>query len=292
MPKLEFYLFEILTILLFLVCFWHASRQGKTRVLELFASLIYGVALEWMTIQQIEAYHYGQFLIMFDGAPLCIGLGWAVIIFSCMEFVKNLEMPDFARPFLVGLLALNIDAGMDAVAIRLGFWNWVIPLNLQWYGVPWGNFWSWYIVAASFSGLVYWLRAKGWHTSKRLWRQFFYPVIALAGSIAILAVTNFLFVTFFARNDLASAMSMVVLIYSGIVIVFVVRPKWLHPPRMDWMVLAVPLGFHLFFTIFGFLRGIYSQLTVLAVVGILMFVTGICIHLWPWFSRNRIGSAQ
>jgi len=283
MPKPEFIIFEVLTILLFLACLWHASRQGKARVLELLASLVYGVSLEWITIKQLEAYHYGDFMIMLDGAPLCIGLGWAVIIYSGMEFVKNLDMPDFARPFLVGLMALNIDVAMDAVAIRLGFWNWVIPLDLQWFGVPYGNFWSWFIVATSFSGLVYWLRARGWNTSKQSWRVWVYPLIALVGSVFILAVTNFLFVNLFARSDIGSAMAMIVLVYSGIVVVYVVRPKFIPALRLDWVVIAVPMGFHLFFTIVGFLSGIFSQLTILAVVGILMFVLGICIHLWPWY---------
>ena len=116
MPETVFLTFELLTLLLFAACLWHAARQGKTRVLELLASLVYGVSLEWMTLRQLEAYHYGQFLVMIDGAPLCIGLGWAVILYSSMEFVKQLDMPLFAQPFLVGLLALNIDAAMDAVA--------------------------------------------------------------------------------------------------------------------------------------------------------------------------------
>ncbi len=241
MPKPEFIVFEVLTILLFLACLWHASRQGKARVLELTASLVYGVSLEWMTLKQLEAYHYGDFLIMLDGAPLCIGLGWAVIIYSGMEFVKHLDMPDFARPFLVGLMALHIDAAMDAVAIRLGFWNWVIPLDMQWFGVPYGNFWSWFIVATSFSGLVYWLRARGWHSSNQSWRVWIYPLIALFGSIFILAVTNFLFVNLFAHSDIGSTMAMVVLVYSGMVVVFVSRPKFIPAAYIDWVVLAVPL---------------------------------------------------
>jgi len=285
MPQPEFIIFELLTILVFAACLWHAARQGKARVLELFASLVFGVTLEWMTLKQLEAYHYGQFLIMIDGAPLCIGLGWAVIIYSGMECVRQLDMPVFARPFLVGLMALNIDLAMDAVAIRLGFWNWVIPLDMQWYGVPYGNFWSWFIVASSFSGMVYWLRARGWHNSKQTWRLWTYPVIALFGSILILAATNFLFVNLFAHSDIGSTMAMVVLVYSGIVVVYVSRPRFIPTPRPDWVVLSVPLVFHLFFTIVGFLSGIYMRLTVLAVVGLLMFLLGLGIHLWPWFTH-------
>ena len=286
MYKPEFVVFEILAILLFAACLWHASRQGKTRVLELLVSLVYGVALEWMTIQQLEAYHYGRFMVMFDGAPLSIGLGWAVIIYSSMEFVKNLDMPDFARPFLAGLLALNMDAGMDAIAIRLGFWNWVIPLDIQWFGVPWGNFWAWYIVVTSFSGLIYWLRARGWHTSKQTWRQWTYAPIAMVGSIAILALTNSAFVNLFANSEFASVMSMLMLILSGLIIVFVTRPRIIPAQRLDVVVLAVPLVFHLFFNILGFLKGYYTQIPILALVGLLMAFTGIGLHIYPWFMQK------
>jgi len=286
MPETVFLIFELLTLLLFAACLWHAARQGKTRVLELLASLVYGVSLEWMTLRQLEAYHYGQFLVMIDGAPLCIGLGWAVILYSSMEFVKQLDMPLFAQPFLVGLLALNIDAAMDAVAIRLGFWNWVIPLDMQWFGVPYGNFWAWFIVATSFSGMVYWLRASGWLTSKQAWRVWVYPIIALFGAIFILAATNFLFLHLFAHSDIGSAMAMVMLVYAGLVIVFITRPRLVPVRRPDWVVLLVPLVFHLFFTIVGFTSGIYLNLSVLAVIGLLMFGLGLVVHLWPWYTHQ------
>ena len=67
MPKFEFLLSEFVNIALFLACLWHAARQGRTRVLELLASLVYGVALEWMTIKLVEAYEYGRFLVMIEG---------------------------------------------------------------------------------------------------------------------------------------------------------------------------------------------------------------------------------
>jgi hypothetical protein len=283
MPQTEFLIFEVLNYLLFAGCVWHASRQGKTRLLELLVSVLYGVFLEWMTIQQLEAYQYGHFLVMVDGAPLCIGLGWAVIIYSGMEFVRLLEMPDFARPFLVGFLALNLDLAMDVVAIRLGFWNWVIPLDAQWFGVPWGNFWAWYIVVVSYSGLLYWLRAIGWHLPRQSWRQWVYAPLAMVGSVVILALANTIFANVFAKTEIVSAMSMLLLLLAGMVVVYVARPRFSAPARLDWVVLAVPLVFHLYFNFIGFWNGYYLQLPVLAVVGLLMLAVGIGIHFGCWY---------
>lgn len=287
MPPFEFLLSEFLNLALFIACLWHAARLGRTRVLELGASLVYGVALEWMTIKLVEAYDYGRFLIMIDSAPLAIGLGWAVIIYSAMEFAKYIRMPDYARPFLVGLLALNIDAGMDAVAIRLGFWNWVIPLDQQWFGVPWGNFFAWFVVAASFSGMLYLFRARGWQASAQHWKVWLYPWLALALSLLILAGSNYLFVHFLGRSDLGGAISMLALVIPAVLLVYSTRPRVIPQARLDPVVLAVPLVFHVLFTVFGFTKGIYSQNTILAVAGVLMLVSGLGVHLWPWFYHRR-----
>ncbi len=286
MPKFEFLLSEFVNIALFLACLWHAARQGRTRVLELLASLVYGVALEWMTIKLVEAYEYGRFLVMIDTAPLAIGLGWAVIIYSAMEFARTLKMPDYARPFLVGLLALNIDAGMDAVAIRLGFWNWVIPLDHQWFGVPWGNFFAWFVVAASFSGMLYLFRSKGWQAAGQSWKTWLYPWFAMLLSLVILAGSNYLFVNFLGKSDLGGAVSMLVLVIPGMLVVYNARPKVLPGVRLDPVVLVVPMAFHILFTIFGFAKGIYTQIPILAVAGILMLVTGLGVHLWPWYTSR------
>ncbi|HPD63311.1 MAG TPA: hypothetical protein PLP77_07940, partial [Anaerolineaceae bacterium] len=154
------------------------------------------------------------------------------------------------------------------------------------FGVPYGNFWAWFIVATSFSGMVYWLRANGWHTSKQAWRVWVYPVIALFGAIFILAATNFLFLHLFAHSDIGSAMAMVMLVYAGLVIVFITRPRLVPVRRPDWVVLLVPLVFHLFFTVVGFTSGIYLNLSVLAVIGLLMFGLGLVVHLWPWYTHQ------
>lgn len=285
MYRAAFIVFEILTISLFLACLWHASRQSKPKVLEIIFALVFGVFLEWMTIQQLDAYYYGDFYLMLDGAPICIGLGWAVIIYSGMEFVRYLEMPDFSRPFLVGLLALNLDLAMDAVAIRLGFWHWVIDLNEQWFGVPWGNFWAWFIVVVSYSAFIYWFRHK-LNQKEMVWLKWTYPLISFLGAALALAITNYVFVYVFSSTELVSALSMSLIILSGAVVLYVVKPRFVPKPHFDKTIFLVPFTFHLFFTFFGFATGIYSQLPILAVIGLSMFAVGLGIHLLPLWHKN------
>lgn len=286
-----FLLFEVMTYALFATCLWHAARQGRHRVLELVAGLLYGVFLELMTIRQLQGYSYGQFLIMIDDAPLAIGMGWTVIIYSAMELSSRLAMPTWARPWLDGLLALNIDLAMDAVAIRLLMWTWVIPLDQEWYGVPWGNFWAWFIVVASFSASLRLMRY--WRTHRVL--GWLYPLLALLASIVILAITNQLYVSVLHPASLGFAAT-ALLVGAGVVITLLTRPRpdRSHPPtRIDVAATAVPVVFHLFFSGAGIIYGYYAAYPVLLLTGIVMLIGGLAVHLWPWWTtRHSMPSAK
>lgn len=282
-----FLIFELALYLLFLACLWHASRQGRTRVWELTFSVFYGVLLEWMTIQQISAYHYGDFLVMIAGAPLCIGVGWAIIIYSGMEYVSHIQLPGIARAFLVGFMALNIDFACDAIAIRLGFWTWAIPPDTQWFGVPWGNFWAWYIVVISFSGFLYAFQTWGWRTSSTFLKRWGYVPLTGLISIVILGLTNYLFVYEFGSDGISGLLSMGFLLQVGALIVILYRPKIIPNSQLDPVSLAVPLVFHLFFNWYGFTNGYYRQHPTLAVVGISMLLIGLWAHGLPLWKARR-----
>src|SRR3989337_1879089 len=140
MPNTYFILFEIIIYIQLALCFHHAWKHGKANLLMLFAGILFGVSLELATIRQLNAYQYGQFLIMVLDVPLCIGVAWGCILYSVMEFSNASSLPYWTRPVLDGLLALNIDLALDAVAIRFGFWDWGQGLEFQYFGVPYANF--------------------------------------------------------------------------------------------------------------------------------------------------------
>ncbi|MCK4897217.1 MAG: carotenoid biosynthesis protein, partial [Anaerolineales bacterium] len=142
---------ELLVLVLFGLCLRHAWRQGWLKVWELLAGVIYGLLLERATIQQLGAYEYGQFLFMVGELPLAVGVAWGTIIYSVRLFSDASSLPLWLRPVLDGLLALNIDLAMDAVAIRLGMWDWGMGFRNQYFGVPYANFWAWFWVVFSFS---------------------------------------------------------------------------------------------------------------------------------------------
>lgn len=286
MPRTSFIIFELLTYILFGACLWHAARRDRLRVAELFAGLVFGVFLEWMTLRQLEAYAYGQFLIMIDGAPLGVGMGWAIIIYSAMTFTQQLDMPIYTRPLLNGLLALNIDLAMDVIAIRMGFWTWGTgALDYEWFGVPWGNFWAWFIVVSSLSGFFEMFRLYGW-ADKPLHRWLYVPLSTVL-AVIVLAATNYLYASILWPNYLGFTGMGVIL---GLALLLVIRSK--PRPRttaFEPVIFAVPLTFHLFFNVAGLAGGYYAQQPILGLIGAMMFAMGVGIHLWPSLTgRNQL----
>lgn len=217
---------------------------------------------------------------MIDGAPLVIGLGWAVIIYSGMEFSERIELSDSARAILDALLALNIDTALDAIAIRLGMWTWSnVGPNQQWFGVPWVNFWAWFIVVWSYSGFVRALR--GWRSYRV--RGWLYVPLAMLLSLATLLATSELY-RFMLNNLGDGAIGPLVLIVGSILLVLSGQPRVLRAGPPERLILAVPIIFHGMAAVAGLWYGIYVRVPALAAIGIAMLIVGVVIHLWPWWS--------
>ena len=188
MPDPYLLIFELLIYLLFSLCLLHARRRGPAAVGQLLAGVVYGWLLEWATIQELHAYHYGHFLLMFAGVPVAVGVAWSVIIYSVMLVSQASSLPEWAQPVLDGLLALNIDLVMDAVAIRLGMWDWGLGYRQQYFGVPFVNFWAWFWVVFSFS---LGLRLLG-HASSQILRRWA-PLGALfIGLVGVTGLNTFI----------------------------------------------------------------------------------------------------
>ena len=84
MPNTYFIIFEIVIYIQFALCLRHALKHGTANLLKLFAGIAFGVLLELATIRQLNAYQYGQFMLMVLDVPLCIGVAWSCIIYAVM----------------------------------------------------------------------------------------------------------------------------------------------------------------------------------------------------------------
>jgi hypothetical protein len=271
MPNIYFILFEIIIYIQFALCIRHAWKHGKANLLMLFAGILFGVSLELATIRQLNAYQYGQFLIMVLDVPLCIGVAWGCILYSVMEFSNASSLPYWTRPVLDGLLALNIDLALDAVAIRFGFWDWGRGLEFQYFGVPYANFWAWFWVIFFFSlGYRIFARREDWVGT---WVS---PLLGLVIGLAGVLGTN-AFIVFVVPMDYRSAVIAITLVVA-LVLVFALRPRF-YLKEVPSLVFWVPFLTHAYILVVGLVSGIILDPPFLLWVGLLMIVIAYYLHL-------------
>jgi uncharacterized membrane protein len=263
----------------------YARRQGRFHVAELLWAGVYGFLLEWLTIKQLHAYHYGQFLIMIDDAPLAIALGWAVVIYSSMSYSSRIQLPEPARPILDALIALHIDFALDAIAIRLGLWAWNgIGFDRQWFGVPWANFIGWFMVTWSYSGFIRALRL--WQSHR--WRQWLYAPLAILLSLIALTTISEMYRSV-APDTGSNALTPLLLVGGGLIIILDFQPRISKVGLPEPMVIVVPVAYHSFAMIAGIVCGIFGRQPVLGVIGAAMLAVGLLVHLLPWWvGRSRL----
>jgi hypothetical protein len=274
----RFYLiaFELVMLVLLYFCLRHAWKNNCwAGVWQLTAGVVFGLILEYGTILQLDAYEYGDFLLKIGALPISIGIGWGMIIYSTQLVSDASNLPLWARPVLDGLLALNIDLAMDAIAIRLGMWDWGRGLNYEYFGVPYANFWAWFWVVFSFSlSLRILERLPGWIGC---WLAPFGAIVL--GTVGVLG-TNAL-IAFVLLPAGLYGISIAVVLLGALILIIALRPLFQHR-EIHSLAFWVPLAFHVYFLIAGLISGVIFQPVVLLVVSFLMLAISLYFHRKIW----------
>ena len=270
MPNPYFVILELITYTLFAACLWHAWRRGPHVAWQLLAGAIFGVILEVATIQQLHIYHYGRFMIMAGDVPLAVGVAWGCIIYATRLFSDASSLPFAARPIFDGLLALNIDLSMDAIAIRLGMWDWGLGLKADYFGVPYANFWAWFWVVFSFSFGLRLLTARD-HWAARWLGPFGAILIGLIGVLG----TNALIVFAVPREGYLLSIVLLLSVASGTILFL--RPRLAVRP-VHLLAFWVPFAFHAYFLAAGLISGVALQPPFLLAVSLAMLLLALYWH--------------
>jgi Carotenoid biosynthesis protein len=282
-PAPTFLVFELGIYILAISCLRHAWTGGWPRVVGLVVGMLYGLLLEYAAIQTFHAYQYGHFLLMIGGTvPLCIGVGWGLIIYTAMETSDRFGLPWYLRPIVDAVLALTIDLSMDAIAIRLGFWTWSVAG--PWFGVPLGNFYAWFIVVFGFSLLLRLCQQCALAGRRAVLGDI--AVVSVALPLSILGLIPMLqpYSALVSQGGAAWLLLGVLLGGSALFSVMAaLRTRHDHP--LDLAMVSVPLCFHSFF--FGALywAGIGRQIPALIGVATLVLLGGLLLHIGPSWAR-------
>lgn len=282
---------ELSMYALFVLCVLHARKAGGRALAYLGGGLVFGLLLEYFEVVG-NSYTYGHFWVMLGRAPydvpVCIGCGWAIIMYTARLFSDGVGLPLFAAASFDTLLALNIDMSMDVVAYRLHMWHWywkgVNPLTAQWFGIPYGNFVGWITVVFCYSAFSRiferWLIARAKSSAVR------FGVVALAAiacSLGVLVVTEtwvFPFgLKYFGLSSARRLALFAVLLLVATVFGWSRRKPSVQslPPVARW----VPCWFHVFFVSSFFLFGFYRENLWMTAAACLNLSLGIAIHFYP-----------
>jgi hypothetical protein len=173
---------ELAAALIFIGVAIASLRRGRLPFLELISAAAFGILLEEGDQLIFQTYHYSpDWVLAIDRAPVVIGLTWALIIAGAMRMTDALGVRRRYAPVVDSLLAISLDLGFDAIAIRMGLWTWVdVGPTDGWFGVPWGNFYAWLFVTLGFSLLTRWLRDAARRRAALEWLQLLVPPPAFA----------------------------------------------------------------------------------------------------------------
>ncbi|HEY1167281.1 MAG TPA: carotenoid biosynthesis protein [Chitinophaga sp.] len=294
-PGICYPLTECCMYLLFMICCIHAYKKGMGSFMYLLGGLGFGLLLEYVNVATSAGYRYGQFWIMFGVAPnnipLCIGTGWAIIIYTSRLISDALGMPLWTAAALDALLAINIDLSMDVVAYRLHMWHWDWEsrgpqynlLTSQWFGVPYGNFYGWLCVVffySSFARLLEKVQMK--KAAAARWWKAAIPFLSIIISQVTLYISLFPLADFLRLFGINNAHRLVALLTLFTIITirgFSKRTNITHPniplPMITWL---VPAWFHLYFFTWLFIGGFATENTWMTACSVISLLIGIAVH--------------
>ena len=279
----QYLIIELAVYVVSLLAVGHASKRSRWKLIELIASMLFGLLLEMLTMAQAQNYHYGRFAVMVGRVPLSVGVGWGLIIYSAMATSDNLRLRTAIRPLLDALLAVHIDLTMDPVANRIGMW--VYGPSGGWFDVPYGNYFGWLAAVISFSASMRFLRQRVREPSLLL------ALLVIPLALLSLGILNQLLLLYLARGYPGSVLVWGLIgLFLLIVAIHSRRCRFDRPP--DLLVLAIPMIFQSFFIALIFVNGYAQTVPGLAPSAIAVATIGLLAYSMPsWYHvRERLKS--
>jgi len=256
---------EILSIILFSICVRDAFRNNEERirlyrVLELFGYVIYAGIFENIGVLT-GLYNYSLDRILMVGVvPLEILLIEGAIFYAAMRFAEKRHLPNWATPFVVGLLCVLQDLTIDPAAvfdtylvagIPEGQWNWDPHYAETLFGIPFYNFTGWFMMMFFYASMLVIGRKLFERSGYKPRNGMLYVILAPLLSLGLLVcplnpliLFGVPFVPFFDRTAEIIGFS-IVMTLSVIVVIKTWKSNALRNWKEEKVVWGIPLVLHL-----------------------------------------------
>jgi hypothetical protein len=134
-------------------------------------------------------YVYGRSLLMFGDVPLSVPLLEMDVLILGLWLLEKMKMPDWAKPFVIGLFGMLQDLSLDPLAVRQAYsvngaasgrWTWLLsPGATQMYNIPVYNFPGWMLIMLY--GSIFLLIGRGIfkRSGYKPWVGWAYPFLAM-----------------------------------------------------------------------------------------------------------------
>jgi hypothetical protein len=165
------------------------------------------------------------------------------LLYATTFTAQRLKLPHLQRSIFAGLLAVNVDLSLDAMANYFNFWKWRPAWSGNtYYGVPWDNFVCWFVIVCTFSFLVRYCFEQ-WGHFRLSWAWI--PLVIGIASIVVVTIVDQLLNRVVYPWFRADVGVFNVLLLAAFTLVAL---KAYRVPRtnlkIDWLVLTVPFAYH------------------------------------------------
>lgn len=288
---------ELLSIILFVLCMFHALRQNnyQIKLFELLMFIIGSAVFEHVGVLFTKTYSYDQNrLMMFGKIPLSTLMIEACIVYVAMIIFEYLSMPKWTSIWVVGFLSTFMDFSIDPVYINdqylldghmSGQWNWVFKYDTTFFGIPFMNFTGWVYMTGFYAALIYLFRWLAKKYNKR-WLKTANPF--LSGCLLIVPIMIFGHPLIDGNSTCLGELSKLIFACMFAIVLMFIYRKRMKPIdlKKDKIIFIVPVMLQAYNIIVGFGRGIklsYIPVTVCTIIMVVYFV-----FLWHNGKKNCI----
>ena len=311
MENIFFYLFEIGIALTVAVIFLK-ERKNKELCETLVLAIIYGLILEILNVHNSGTYSYGkEFLLQIYDIPLAIGMGWAIIYYVSEKSVESYNLKWWQAPFFMALIALSIDLAIDTIAIRLGFWKWLIPFDQEFFGVPYDNLFGWLAVVWTFVFFINLSKQSFWN--KKISKIIKYSAVIISPYILAFQLISFsiLAAIFSGRFSLSEVMDLfnkhdysyayypevqVIKAYFlwtvvFLLVLYLIKEIYKNLDKVVVKISVFPfviiIFLHSFFLISIFIKGFHIQYPIFILISVLSLAFHILVLSMPFYMSKK-----